>query len=107
MNRRYQRTSLRTQIWLGQDGIFTKSPDTLRDLSERGAFIQTQQQFTRGSILHLRFQLPFSERLMSSTVIVRNRRDCEGVGVEFLDLSPQDRAELRNFVGERVTAQVA
>lgn len=106
MNRRYQRATLRTEIWIGQDGIFTRTPDVLRDLSERGAFIQTQQQFAKGSVLSLRFQLPYSPQLISTTVIVRNRRDTVGVGVEFLDLAPQHLDELRSFVGEYV-ARVA
>ena len=106
MNRRYPRTSLRTLIWLGQDGIFTQTPEILRDLSERGAFIQTQQHFCAGSILSLRFQLPSSSRLVSATVIVRSHREGLGLGVEFLDLTPEHQAELRGFVGEQI-ARVA
>jgi len=106
MNRRYQRTTLRTEIWIGQDGIFTRTPDILRDLSETGAFIQTQQRFTKGTILSLRFQLPFSAHLISATVIVRHRRETSGVGVQFLDLAPEHAEELRGFVGEQV-ARVA
>lgn len=106
MNRRYERASLRTEIWIGQDGIFTRTPDILRDLSERGAFIQTQQHFAKGAILSLRFQLPCSSELISATVIVRNRRESAGVGVEFLDLAPRHLDELRGFVGDYV-ARVA
>ena len=102
MNRHHPRAAVRTQIWLGQDGIFTRSPDVLRDLSERGAFIQTRQHFGLGSILSLRFDLPFSGHRISTTVIVRNLRESGGIGVEFLDLSPEDRTELRDFVGEQV-----
>lgn len=106
MNRRFPRTSLRTLIWLGQDGIFTQTPEVLRDLSERGAFIQTRQHFRAGSILSLRFQLPSSTRLVSATVIVRSHREGVGLGVEFLDLAPEHQTELRDFVGHEI-ARVA
>jgi hypothetical protein len=107
MNRRTrQRASVRTEIWLGENGIFTRSPEVLRDLSEGGAFVQTQQQFSKGSILSLCFDLPFTGYRISSTVIVRHCRDGAGIGVQFLDLSPEDRAELRDYVGDQV-ARVA
>lgn len=103
MNRRHPRTWLRTEIWLGQDGIFTRSPEVMRNLSERGAFIQTQQRFSKGSVVSLRFHLPMSGRLLSTTVIVRNVRGNVGLGVEFLDLSDEDQAELRYFVEGQVS----
>lgn len=107
MNRRSPRAAIRTEIWIGQDGIFTRTPDVLRDLSETGAFIQTPQQFAKGTILSLRFQLPFSVHLISATVIVRHRREGMGVGVEFLDLAQEHLSELRSFVGEYQIANVA
>lgn len=101
MNRRTrQRATVRTEIWLGEDGIFTRSPEVLRDLSEGGAFVQTQQQFSKGSILTLCFDLPFTGHQIRATVLVRHQREGFGIGVQFLDLSPEDRAELRHFVGE-------
>ena len=106
MNRRYPRTYLRTEIWLGQDGIFTRTPEVLRDLSERGAFIQTRQRFSKGSIVSMRFSLPISDRPIYATVVVRHVRNTLGVGVEFLDLSPEDHEELRDFVEGQV-ARVA
>src|SRR5437773_2007570 len=55
--RKHPRASLQTEIWLGQDGIFTRTTETLRDLSEGGAFVETGQRFPVGSILNLRFKL--------------------------------------------------
>ena len=107
MNRRSRsRATVRTEIWLGEDGIFTRTPEVLRDLSEGGAFIQTQQQFSKGSILTLCFDLPFTGHRIAATVVVRHRREGSGIGVEFLDLSPDDRLELQDFVGGQV-ARVA
>ena len=97
---------MRTEIWIGEGGIFTRTPDVLRDLSDGGAFVQTQQQFAKGSILSLGFDLPFSGRRISATVVVRHRLEGTGIGVEFLDLTPEVQLELRHFVGEQV-ARVA
>lgn len=104
--RRHPRAPLRTLTWIGQDGIFTCTPQVLRDLSERGALIETPQVFGKGGILSLRFQLPGSTRLISVTAIVRNSDTPTLMGVEFLDLAGDDAAELRAFVGE-AASQVA
>jgi len=100
--RKYLRTSIQTEIWLGQDGIFTRTPETLRDLSEGGAFVETEQRFPIGSILNLRFKLPRTNDLISCTVSVRNLRGGTGLGVEFLDLSAEDREQIRCFVENQI-----
>lgn len=56
--RKHVRVSLETEIWLGQDGIFTRTTERLRDLSEGGAFIASREVFAVGSVLSLRFKLP-------------------------------------------------
>ncbi len=105
--RKYRRTTIQTEIWIGQDGIFTRTPETLRDLSEGGAFVETSQRFAVGSVLNLRFKLPGTHRLIGSTVAVRNLRGNSGLGVEFLDISPCDREEIRWFVSAKPRETVA
>lgn len=79
--RRHQRFSLLTEIWLGQDGIFTRTSETLTDLSESGAFIETSQRYPTGAILSLRFRLPGTPDFISGTVIIRHTRGGTGLGV--------------------------
>ena len=100
--RRHTRATLKTEIWLGQDGIFTQTSETLRELSEGGAFLETSQRFSVGTILHLRFKLPGSSRLISCTVCVRNLRDGSGLGVQFLDISPDDKNLVSCFIENQV-----
>ena len=98
--RTHPRVSLHTEIWLGQDGIFTKARRVLRDLSEGGAFIETAEGFPIGSVLSLRFDLPGASNPISCAVSVRNvRNGGAGFGVQFLDLSPDDRRLVSTFVG--------
>jgi hypothetical protein len=96
--RRSVRTAIETEIWIGQDGIFTRSPERLLDLSEGGAFIETRQRFAVGTILSLGFNLPAVSQRISCSVSVRSLRDAAGLGVEFLDMAPEDRQRLRAFI---------
>ena len=101
--RQFPRVSLQTELWIGQDGIFTKSRGTLRDLSEGGAFIETSEGFQIGSVLQVRFRVPGARELVSCAVAVRHRRGGDGVGVQFLDLTTDSRQVVSDFVssGER------
>lgn len=99
MLRRDPRVSLNTEIWLGHDGIFTRSPGELQDLSEGGALVAVSQRFPVGSMLNLRFRLP-SSVYISGTVAVRNHRPGTGMGVQFVDLTDDDRRRIRQFVDQ-------
>src|ERR1051326_8654250 len=97
--RRHFRASLQTELWLGQDGIYTRSLEMLRDLSEGGAFIETLQRFALGSIIQLRFKLPGAGQLISCTAQVRNvRKDLCGFGVQFLDISQNSVQQIRVYM---------
>ena len=96
--RKNRRSSIRSEVWLGQDGIFTRTHELLSDLSEGGAFVETRQQFAVGSILTLQFTLPQVPRPISTTVAVRHLRGGAGLGVQFLDISPEDRQTVSAFL---------
>ena len=99
--RHYTRVSLHTEIWLGQDGVFTRTQRMLRDLSVGGAYVETPEQFSVGSVLSLRFVLPGTNGMISCAVLVRNvRKGGSGLGVEFLDLSQDARQLVGAFVGQ-------
>ena len=99
--RTHPRTALHTEIWLGQDGIFTRGQGTLTDLSEGGAFIETADGFAIGSVLSIRFMLPGVRHLISCAAAVRNLRNgSAGLGVQFLDLSQDDRRLVSVFVSD-------
>ena len=97
-NRAHRRVSIRTEVWRGEDGIFTSGNERLADLSVGGAFIQGAGT-TTGSILSLRFKLPGSDDFISCTAIARHTRG-GGLGIEFLDLSPDNLGRLMAFVDE-------
>ncbi|MDP6581969.1 MAG: PilZ domain-containing protein [Vicinamibacterales bacterium] len=96
-NRAHKRVSIHTEVWRGEDGIFSKGNERLTDLSVGGAFIQGAGS-TIGGILNLRFELP-GTGFITCTAIARHTRG-GGLGVEFLDLSPDNLERLAAFVDE-------
>ena len=97
-NRVHRRVSIHTEVWRGEDGIFTRGNERLGDLSVGGAFIQGAGT-TIGGILSLRFRLPDGDDFITCTAIARHTRG-GGLGVEFLDLSPDNLNRLAAYVDE-------
>ncbi|HTH52213.1 MAG TPA: PilZ domain-containing protein [Pyrinomonadaceae bacterium] len=105
--RKHPRISLRTELWIGQDGIFTRTDETLRDLSIGGAYIESRQAPPIGSIVNVRFRLPVSPTLVSCSAIVRSATVGEGFGVQFLDISRENVHIIeRQVAGESARAQI-
>ena len=101
-HRTHPRVVLHTKIWLGQDGIFTRAQGTLpANVSEGGAFVETAEGFPIGTVLNLRFMLPGVGHPISCAAAVRNlRHGGTGLGVQFLDMSQDDRHLIGTFVSD-------
>ncbi|MFW5878971.1 MAG: PilZ domain-containing protein [Myxococcota bacterium] len=102
--RRSLRKAVRTEIRFGDaSGLGDILLDS-RDLSEGGAFIASDLFFDIGEELDLELQVPNTER----TVRARGRiawvgrgedgDNPPGMGLQFIDLSEEDRALLTRFV---------
>jgi hypothetical protein len=102
--RAYPRVAFDSEVWLGQDGLFTRTTERLSNVSVGGAFIETTQGFPAGAILGLRFAL--GSTFINSTIIVRNTYPGAGIGVQFLDMSGEDRDRLQAFIDERAEGDV-
>jgi hypothetical protein len=89
-HRRHPRTSLRTELWIGQDGIFTRTNEFLRELSVGGAFVETEQTYPIGTLLSLRFKLHVATNMISCSCVVRKIRPGYGYGVQFIDISREN-----------------
>lgn len=98
-HRRHQRVALETEVWVGHDGIFARTTERLRNLSVGGAFLETASASQIGEIFSLRIAL--KRGYVTSTVIVRNVQKGVGMGVEFLDLSPESLSTLEAFLDEQ------
>ena len=96
--RKHRRVSLRTELWIGQEGIYTRTDEFLEDLSIGGAFVHSRQVFPVGSILSLRFKLPNVTNFIACTGIVRNMNVGNGLGVEFLDLPGENSRQIKEYI---------
>lgn len=69
------------------------------DVSAGGAFLRSDMLFEIGELLMLEFDLPGGRHVQARGRVVRVARDGSkdkfpGMGVEFVDLSPEDRAAI-------------
>ncbi len=102
--RKHPRVSLQTELWIGQDGIFTRTDEFLRDLSIGGAFVQSRQVYSVGDVIYLRFKMPESATFASCSAIVRNMQHGDGFGVQFLDLSGENLRLLERHIDNTLGA---
>ncbi len=94
--RHHPRVSIETEVWIGQDGVYARTTERVTNLSVGGAFIETQSASQVGEIFNLRVAL--RSDYISSTVVVRNVKRGHGMGVAFLDLSPEGKSKLEAFL---------
>jgi c-di-GMP-binding flagellar brake protein YcgR len=70
------------------------------DISTGGAFLRTDLLFEVGELLTLQFELPAGGGIIRTTGRItrvsrgRSKDDVPGMGVEFVDLQPKDRAAI-------------
>ncbi len=102
--RRYPRLSYGKEVWIGQDGIFSRTNERITNISVGGAFIETAQSFSTGTVVSVRFKAGDAKDFISCAAIVRNSRPGVGLGVEFLDLSPEARTQLEAFLIRELAA---
>ncbi len=96
--RQQLRVGVNNKVWLNQDGPFIRSHERLGDLSTHGAFLKTNATYAIGRVLDLRFVLPSAGTFTTCSAIVRHQRPGQGIGVEFLDLSPEIRGRIEKIV---------
>ena len=76
------------------------------DLSEGGAFVQTSRKLKVTDRIFIRITLSADEVITVSSEVTRiqgfenaaEKDELPGVGVKFLDLSPEDRSRIRCFI---------
>lgn len=106
--RRSLRKAVRAQVRLGDESGLGDIYLDSRDLSNGGAFIASDILFEIGEELDLELTLPESQTRVRARgrVVWVNRRDegdeVPGMGVQFIDLSDEDKAALAEFIGPTI-----
>lgn len=103
--RQHVRLNLAIEVWLGQGGVLARTDDRLCDLSIGGAHIETEQCYPLQSVLNLRFKLPQASDYITCRAAVRHTNGGRRHGVEFLDLSPDDRYRIKTFVEHQLISE--
>jgi len=85
------------------------------DLNTEGMFLATEHPLTAETLLYMEFILPVSERVVRCKAKVawvnspESRRKAElpvGMGVQFLDLTPDDMDAIRNYLNAEVHGDI-
>jgi c-di-GMP-binding flagellar brake protein YcgR len=95
--RKFKRVSILQDLYFGDQQM-----RPMESLSEEGMFIPTPDVFMKGSILDIKFKIFNDRNPISVQAEVRYVREGRGMGVRFLDIKPEDRKRIREFV-KRVT----
>ena len=99
--RRYPRTqvSFDIAVWVDGAGSQVQTRGRLVVLSAGGAFLELDDEYPVGKPLRLQFYLATLGKV-GCRAILRRYLQGTGVGVEFLDVDPADRAHITAFVEE-------
>jgi len=90
-SREVERYELPSELSVVYEGSSEKILTRPTDLSIRGMFIHTPRVFPEGSILIVHFRLRRVDFVLKVRAEVRHCISGTGVGVEFLDLTPEGR----------------
>ena len=69
------------------------------DISTRGMFINTSHSFPQGTVLKITLRLPRTGYTVRVRAEVRYCLEGVGIGVEFVDISPEAKAEIEKALG--------
>jgi len=100
-NRSAERCSLYEDLQVSYEGIAGEIAVHVPDLSSRGMFINTSEDFPEGSVLRVCFLLPRTKVYISARAEVRYCLPEEGVGVEFIHLEEDQRAAIEHELTAR------
>jgi c-di-GMP-binding flagellar brake protein YcgR len=91
--RQFPRVRLATQVECQDTVMLTFS----RDVSVGGMFVESTSSLPTGSILNLRFNLDNQTSVVAKAVVTYQVRKF-GMGVQFLDLTPEGRLSIEAYV---------
>jgi hypothetical protein len=87
--RRVERYSSLRDLSVSYEGHSESIITRLPDVSARGMFINTAKHFPEGAVLNVRFRLARTGVDVRTRCEVRHCLDGVGIGVEFVDISPE------------------
>ena len=103
--RRYPRARVSgdIEVWIERAGLVSRAMGRFVVLGAGGAFLEVDENYPVGSELSVAFRPDPMLDEVSCQAVVRNSLDRTGIGVEFVDLEPLDRARIQLFVEQHQT----
>ena len=92
-----------SELSMTYEGFVEDAAVRAPDLSLHGMFINTRTEYPEGAVLKLRFRLVRTGILIETRGEVRYCLKGVGVGVEFVDISP----DIRRAIEEEISLQTA
>lgn len=80
---------------ISYEGFSEQIPVRAPDISETGMFINTAKTFPEGAVIKVRFRLTRTLYEVEVRAEVRYNLPGVGIGVEFVDISPETREAIR------------
>ena len=96
--RQRNRYTFLAELALVYEGTSEEIPVGLPNISPQGMFINTLKQFPVGAILKVRFRLSRSGAVVHTRAEVRYCLPDVGIGIEFLEISPEDRRAIEDEI---------
>ncbi len=95
--RRYKRVVLKKEVLINGS---IKAQGL--DLSLGGLYIHTGRHFPVGTVMSV--TLPLNSQIINVRAVVRNAQESVGMGVEFIEVTPDQAAAIQDFVNSAVRA---
>ena len=96
--RRYPRVTTATGIWVAWKTGARHNVSPIRTVGLGGMFIFEDDPLPEGTMLQLVFQLPGGKDSVRARATVRLAEVGRGMGVEFVQMSPAERARLSQLM---------
>ncbi len=107
VERRYDRYSYLRDLTVSFEGRTEEIKLRTPDISPYGMFINTDYLFPEGSTLLIRFCLPITHRQVHARGEVRYSLPGVGVGVRFIEISPEDQRAIDDEIFKAAYSPVA
>ena len=104
--RKYPRIRAPKGIWVAWKSSAQTTTSRAEVMGLGGLFLQAAKTPSDGSTIDLIFDLPTGQ--VRGRAIVRNSKPGKGMGIQFVQMKPEDRAKLHRFLSaaEQVSAQI-
>ena len=93
--RQFPRVKVSIDGYYSIEGLDTRSPCEFIDISEVGACFLSREQLDKGEKIKVHFQLGFDAFYLKAIVLRIVSRE---IGVQFIDLSSEERTLLQDYV---------